>query len=366
MEFKYVVVGAGISGLTVAERIANELKQKVLVIEKRKHIGGNCYDFYDKDGILIHKYGPHIFHTNERDVWEYLNKFTAFDMYQHRVLTYVDGMLMPMPICAKTVNMLYGQNLTNAEIADFLRAQAQPQREIKTSEDVVLKNAGDVIYEKFFKHYTKKQWGVYPSELDSSVISRVPVRTNGDERYFTDKYQGMPVGGYTQMFRRMVQNDKITLLVGQDYKSVLSGIKYEKLIYSGPVDHYFDYCEGTLKYRSVNFEFETHDTDSFQEISVINYPNEYDFTRITEYKKLTGQQHKKTVISKEFPTDEGEPCYPFPNNEGKELYEKYKKLADAQKNVYFVGRLAQYKYYNMDAAVKSALDLYGQIKSEEV
>ncbi len=361
MKFDYVIVGAGISGLTIAERVANDMGKSVLVIEKRKHIGGNCYDYFDERGLLVHKYGPHIFHTNEKNVWDYLNAFTRFDCYQHRVLSYVDGQYMPMPICAKTVNMLYGLNLTNDEVADFLRSRADTDREVKSSEDVVLKAAGNLIYEKFFKHYSKKQWDVYPDELDPSVISRVGVRTNGDDRYFTDKYQGMPVGGYTAMFKNMIKSDKIAVMTGVDYKTVLPSIQYDKLVYTGPVDYYFDYSVGVLKYRGVRFEFETVDTADYQRASVVNYPYEYDFTRITEYKKLTGQKHDMTIISREYPTDEGEPCYPFPSDKWKRMYGEYEKLANAQKNVYFVGRLAEYRYYNMDAAVKSALETYARM-----
>ncbi len=364
MIYDYVVVGAGISALTVAHRISTDMNKKVLVIEKRKHIGGNCYDFYDENGLLVHKYGPHIFHTNDKRVWDYLNGFTEFDLYQHKVLTYVDGTLMPMPICAKTVNMLYGTNLTNAEISEFLASQADCDREIKSSEDVVLKNAGEVIYEKFFKHYTKKQWGVYPSELDPSVISRVPIRSGADDRYFTDKYQGMPRGGYTQMFKNMIQSENIAVMTGVDYKDVLPHVKFDALIYTGAIDYYFDYKLGKLKYRSVDFEFETFARKSYQSVAVVNYPNDYDFTRITEYKKLTAQYHNMTVISREYPTDSGEPAYPFPDNAGKELYARYKELAEREKNVYFLGRLAEYRYYNMDAAVASALDMYERIKNK--
>lgn len=358
MYYKYVVVGAGISGLTIAERIANELGEKVLVIEKRGHIGGNCYDYYDKDGILIHKYGPHIFHTVHKKVYSYLSQFTDWNDYQHRVLTYVDGNLLPMPICARTINMLYNLNLSTSEVKGFLESVADGDREIQSSEDVVISKAGEYIYEKFFKNYTKKQWDIYPGELDPSVISRVPVRNNTDERYFTDQYQGMPAAGYTYMFENMVQCDKIKLLLNTDYKEVIDDIKYDQLIYTGPIDYFYNYEFGELKYRSIDVAFETKDTNDYQSASVVNYPNDYDFTRITEYTKLTGQKHDKTVISKEYPTWDGEPYYPVPIPEQKALYEKYKERAEADKKTLFAGRLAEYKYYNMDAVVLAALELF--------
>lgn len=358
MFYKYVVVGAGITGLTIAERIANVLGEKVLVIEKRPHIGGNCYDYYDKDGILIHKYGPHIFHTAHKKVFDYLSTFTEWNNYQHRVLTYVDGNLLPMPICARTINMLYNLNLSTSEVKGFLERVADSEREIKSSEDVVISKAGEYIYDKFFKQYTKKQWDMYPSELDPSVISRVPVRYNTDERYFTDKYQGMPSAGYTHMFENMVKDGNIKLLLNTDYKEVISDIQYDHLIYTGPVDYYYDYEFGELKYRSIDVVFETKDVSDYQSAAVINYPNDYDFTRITEYTKLTGQNHRKTVISKEYPTWDGEPFYPVPVSEQQTLFSQYEKKADAETGTVFAGRLAEYKYYNMDAAVNAALEVF--------
>ena len=239
--FKYVVVGAGLSGLTIAERIANCLNESVLIIEKRKHIGGNCHDFYNEDGILTHSYGPHIFHTNYKEVWDYLNQFTKWYYYQHRVLTYIDGQLIPMPITTETINRLYNLNLSNFEVEEFLSKQSQPIVEIKNSEDVVLSKAGKDIYEKFFKNYTKKQWDVYPNELDKSVISRIPVRYNRDTRYFTNKYQGLPKFGYTNMLIKMINNPKIHILLNTDYKDIINDLTYEKLVYTGPVDYFFDY-----------------------------------------------------------------------------------------------------------------------------
>ena len=274
------------------------------------------------------------------------------------MLTYVDGNLLPMPICARTINMLYHMNLSTQEVKGFLESVADSGREIKNSEDVVLSQAGQVIYEKFFKHYTKKQWDVYPSELDPSVISRVPIRTSTDERYFTDRYQGMPAAGYTKMFERMVQSENIDLMLGVDYRDVIGDIDYDLCVYTGPVDEYFDYEHGRLKYRSIDVVFETKDMCEYQSAAVVNYPNDYDFTRITEYKKLTGQQSSKTVLSFEYPTWDGEPYYPVPSAAQKALYQKYEAMAKAEEKTLFAGRLAEYRYYNMDAAAAAALDLF--------
>lgn len=365
MQFKYVIVGAGLAGLTLAERIANGLNEKVLIIEKRNHIGGNCFDSYNDDGVLIHNYGPHIFHTNLKEVWDYLSRFTEWNLYQHRVLTYIDGQLIPMPITTETVNKLYNINLSNFEVEEFLKKQAVSVEEIKNSEDVVLSKAGQEIYEKFFKNYTKKQWGVYPNELDSSVISRIPVRYNRDTRYFTNRYQGMPKHGYTKLCLKMVENSNIHILLNTDYKEVIDDIKYEKLIYSGPVDYFFDNKHGKLKYRSVRCEFETHACRSYQEAPVVNYPNDYDFTRITEFTKLTGQNIDKTTILKEYPTWEGEPYYPYPTKECSEQFQLYKRECEEVQDVIFIGRLAEYKYYDMDAVVNRALEFFNiRIKGE--
>lgn len=358
MKFNYVVVGAGIAGLTIAERIANVLDEKVLVIEKRNHIGGNVYDSYNEDGILIHNYGPHIFHTNDEDVYGYLSKFTKWNDFWHRVLSYVDGNLVPIPISAETINKLYNLNLSCDEVEGFLNKKAVKVDNTTSSKDVAISKVGTDIYEKMFKNYTIKQWGVDPSELDTSVISRIPVRLNRDTRYFADKYQGMPKDGYTKLCENMVRNNNIKILLNTDYKEIINYIQYEKLIYTGPTDYFYDYKYGKLAYRSINFQFETLDTQSFQESPVVNYPNDYDYTRITEFKKLTGQQNDKTTILKEYPSGEGEPYYPFPTKEHKEHFAKYKKDMEAEEKVIFLGRLAQYRYYNMDAVVRSALDIF--------
>ncbi len=359
--FDYLIVGAGFAGSVLAERLANGSDKKVLICDKRPHIAGNAYDFYNDEGILIHKYGPHIFHTNSKDVFDYLSEFTEWRTYEHRVLASVDGMLVPMPINLDTINKLYGLNLTAFEVEDFLASLAEPCDQIKTSEDVVVSKVGRELYEKFFRNYTRKQWGLDPSELDASVTSRVPTRTTRDDRYFTDSYQAMPKHGYTRMFEKMLDHPNIKIMLNCDYQEISEEIPYRQLIYTGPIDAFFNYRYGKLPYRSLEFKHETHDTEQFQSAPVVNYPNEQAFTRITEFKYLTGQEHKKTSIVYEFPRAEGDPYYPVPRKENADLYAKYKTLADARSDVRFVGRLATYRYYNMDQIVAQALTEYGKM-----
>jgi len=361
MKFKYVVVGAGLAGATIAERIASQLDEQVLVIEKKKHIAGHCYDFYDENGILVHKYGPHIFHTKLKEVWNYLSNFTEWHLYQHRVLSYVDGKLVPIPINLDTINELFRTKLTVQELPEFLEKIREPITEIKTSADVVLSKVGQYLYEKMFKNYTLKQWGVTPDKLDPQIISRIPIRKNRDDRYFDDPYQGLPKEGYTRMVEKMLSHPNIKLLLGTDYKEVISEIEHEKLIYTGPVDYYFDYKYGKLPYRTLEMKFETYDMEYYQPVAVVNYPNDYDFTRITEFKHMTGQKHPETTILKEFPkgtTAEEEPYYPVFNEATNKLAAKYREEAEQEPNTIFVGRLAEYKYYNMDIVVSRALEIF--------
>ncbi len=365
MKFKYVIVGAGLAGLTIAERIANELNEKVLVIEKRNHIGGNIYDSYNEDGILIHNYGPHIFHTNDKEVYDYLSGFTTWNDFWHRVLTYVDGNLVPMPVTVETINKLYNLNLDCSQVEEFLKKQAVDIKEVKTSKDVALSKVGPDIYAKIFENYTKKQWGIDPAELDTSVISRIPIRLNRDTRYFADRYQGMPTHGYTKLCENMAANKNIKLMLNTDFREVMKDITYDTLIYTGATDEYYEYKHGKLAYRSVKFVFETYDTEKFQEAPVVNYPNDYDYTRITEYKQLTWQSHPKTTIGKEFPMAEGEPYYPFPTKEHKEQFARYEEEMKKETKVIFLGRLAEYRYYNMDGVVRRALDtFYTRIRNQ--
>ncbi len=359
--FDYVIAGAGFAGSVLAERLASQAHKKVLIIDKRNHIGGNTYDYYDEHGILVHKYGPHIFHTNSPDVFDYLGKFTKWRPYEHRVLASVDGQLVPIPINQNTINCLYGLSLNSDEVAEFFNAKAEKKSLIKTSEDVVVNSVGRELYDKFFKHYTQKQWGCDPSELDASVTARVPTRTNKDNRYFTDTYQAMPSHGYTKLFENMLAHPNIKVMLNTDYKEIADIIPHKTLIYTGPIDSYFDYCYGTLPYRSINFVFETLDTEFIQPTGTVNYPNSQAYTRITEFKYLTGQKHNKTSVVYEYPTACGDPYYPIPRAENNIIYKKYKTLAETLSNVYFTGRLGTYKYYNMDQVVAQSLTLFKKI-----
>lgn len=362
--FDFIIVGAGFAGAVLAERLAAEAGKKVLIVDKRNHIGGNTYDYYDKNGILVHKYGPHIFHTNSKEVYTYLGGFTEWRPYEHRVLASVDGTLVPIPINLTTINRLYGLNLCRDEVESFLKDKAEARHPLLTSEDVVINRVGKELYEKFFKGYTKKQWNLYPSELDASVTARIPVRSNCDDRYFTDTYQAMPKAGYTKMFEKMLDHPNIKVMLNCDYKDIQDEVSYKKMIYTGPVDYFFNYCYGKLPYRSIQFKFETIDASVYQQTGTINYPNEHPYTRVTEFKYLTGQQHQKTAVVFEFPTDEGDPYYPVPRKENTELYKKYQQLADSLPEVYFVGRLATYKYYNMDQVVAQALHTFKKIMAD--
>ena len=356
--FDYLIVGAGFAGAVLAERLATQAGKKILIVDKRNHIGGNTYDYYNADGILVHKYGPHIFHTNCREIYDYLGQFTKWRPYEHRVLASVDGMLVPIPINLNTINALYGLNLSSDQVEQFLHSRAEQRKRIITSEDVVVNKVGRELYEKFFKGYTNKQWGLDPSELDATVTARIPTRNNRDNRYFTDTYQGMPLFGYTKMFETMLTHPNIKIMLNTDYKDIEGLIPFNQMIYTGPVDYYFDYCYGKLPYRSIDFKFETIETETYQPTGTINYPNEHPYTRSTEFKYLTGQKHPKTTIVYEYPKDQGDPYYPVPRPENTELYKKYQLLAAGLKTVHFTGRLATYKYYNMDQVVGQSLKLY--------
>jgi UDP-galactopyranose mutase len=359
--FDYLIVGAGYAGSVLAERLARGSGKKVLLVDRRPHIGGNAYDCYDDAGILIHKYGPHIFHTNSREVFEYLSTFTEWRPYEHRVRASVDGQLVPIPINLDTINQLYGLKLNSMEVEDFFASMAEARETIRTSEDVVIARVGRELYEKFFRGYTRKQWGLDPSQLDAMVTSRVPVRTNRDDRYFTDTYQAMPQRGYTRMFENMLDHPNVKVLLNCDYRDIKEEIAYDKLIFTGPVDEFFDYRYGKLPYRSLRFDFRTVNQEWVQPVAVVNYPNEHLYTRVTEFKHLTGQEHLKSTLVYEFPQGEGDPYYPVPRPENAELYKRYQALAEATPDVLFVGRLATYKYYNMDQVVGQALSVYSRM-----
>ena len=360
----WLIVGAGFAGSVLAERLASQRGDRVLVVDRRPHIGGNAYDRYDDAGLLIHQYGPHIFHTNAQSIFDYLSQFTTWRPYEHRVRAEVDGQLLPIPINLDTVNKLYGLSLTSEELEDFFSARAEKVAEIRTSEDVVISRVGRDLYEKFFRYYTLKQWGVEPSALDKSVTSRVPVRTNRDDRYFGDAFQYMPAQGYTRMFERMLGHPNIKLMLQTDFREVKREVKFRRLIYTGPIDEYFDFRYGRLPYRSLQFRHVTLDKEWHQPVGVVNYPQTHDYTRVTEYKHLTGQSHPKTSLTYEYPASDGDPYYPVPRAENAELYKRYEQLALAADDVWFAGRLATYRYYNMDQVVGQALSVFARIEKK--
>lgn len=361
MKVDVLVVGAGFAGSVIAERFASAGKS-VVVVDKRGHIGGNAFDELDQYGILIHRYGPHIFHTNSSVVADYLSGFTEWRPYEHRVLASLDGQLYPIPINQTTINRLYSLALDENGIAAFFEKVREPREPIRTSEDVVLSSVGRDLCDKFFRGYTRKQWGLDLSELSASVAARIPVRTNADDRYFSDSFQKMPADGFTQMFRRMLDHPGIRLELGVDFSAIRDRVKYNLLFYTGPIDEYFDFCYGRLPYRSLTFAHEHIPAiDRYQPVGTVNYPNEHRFTRITEFRHLTGQICIGTSIVMEYPGDNGEPYYPIPRKENQELYQKYSQLAESHRNVFFVGRLAQYRYYNMDQVVAAALKTCGSV-----
>ncbi|HVY81106.1 MAG TPA: UDP-galactopyranose mutase [Steroidobacteraceae bacterium] len=351
----FLIVGAGFAGSTVAERLASA-GMRVCVVDKRPHIAGNAYDELDAHGVLVHRYGPHIFHTNAKRLIAYLSRFTRWRFYEHRVRAVVDGVLYPMPINRDTINGLYGLSLDEAGMQAHLERVREPRAPIRTSEDVLLNSVGRDLYEKFFLNYTRKQWGLDPSQLAAGVAARVPVRTDTDDRYFLDDYQFMPADGYTRMFEQMLAHPNIEVRTGVDFATVRGRLDYEHVVYTGPIDAYFGHCYGRLPYRSLRFEHEhLPHARQFQPVGTVNYPNDHAYTRITEFRHLTGQEHSGTSIVREYPQAEGEPYYPIPRPENEALYKRYAELARRERGVTFVGRLAQYRYYNMDQVVAAAL-----------
>jgi len=361
--YDYLIVGAGLAGCTLAERIASQLDISVLVVEQRAHIGGNVFDHDDEHGIRIHEYGPHIFHTNKKRIVDYLSKFTAWRPYEHRVSAEVDGRRVSFPINRNTLNQLYGLGMSSeGETRSFLASQRVPVARPRNAEQYALSAVGHDLYEKFFRRYTEKQWGVPPAQLDPSVFARIPVRTDADERYFTDRYQMMPAEGYARMFKRMVSHRRIDVLLRTDYHDIAETVRFHNLIYTGPIDRFFDYQYGELPYRSLRFVHEYHPCPQVQEVGTVNYPNEHEFTRRTEWKHLTGQECTGTTVTYEYPTSPAERgkrlYYPIPTEESDALARRYRAKARTLKSVAFCGRLAQYRYYNMDQVVDSALRLF--------
>jgi UDP-galactopyranose mutase len=358
--YDWLIVGAGFAGSVMAERLAAGSGKKVLVVDRRPHIGGNAYDERNEVGQLYHKYGPHLFHTNSADVFEYLSRFTKWRNYEHRVLASVDGQLVPIPINRTTINALYDAGLqTDQEAEVWLASRAEPVDGIETSEDVVISAIGRELYEKFFRGYTRKQWGLDPSKLDKSVTARVPTRTNTDDRYFTDRFQAIPAEGYTRMFENMLNHPNIDVLLDVDFAEIRNIYSHDRLVYTGPIDEYFGYCFGALPYRSLRFDHAVVEQEQYQPVATVNYPDEATpYTRITEYKHFTGDTGPVTSITTEYPAADGDPYYPIPRAENQSLYKRYEMLAQNEKKTVFVGRLATYKYYNMDQVVGQALAIW--------
>ncbi len=365
--FDALIVGAGFAGCVLAERLARGSGKKVLLCDRRNHVGGNAYDHYDDHGILVHRYGPHIFHTNSREVFEYLGRFTEWRQYEHRVRASVDGQLVPIPINLDTINQLYGLKLNAKEMEAFLASMAEQKERILTREDMVVSKVGRDLYNKFFRGYTRKQWGLDPSELDASVTARVPTRTNRDDRYFTDTYQAMPRHGYTRMFEAMLAHPNIHVMTGTDYRDVVGVVPWKHLVYTGPVDAFFDHRHGRLPYRSLQFEHVTvavpPGREFVQPVGTVNHPNDHAFTRVTEFRHLTGQRHEASSLVYEYPRADGDPYYPVPRAENTALYRRYEAEAELLTDVTFIGRLASYKYYNMDQVVAQALTTWKRLSA---
>lgn len=363
MKYDYLIVGAGLAGSTAAERLASVYNKRVLIVEKRNHIGGNAYDEYDEYEILLHKYGPHIFHTNSKVVFDYLSKFTEWQPYEHKVLALHGGKYYPIPINITTLNKLYRLNIkTEEEAKEYYKSVRITTQHIRNSEDIIVNKIGKDLFERFFKNFTIKQWGLEPKDLDPSVCGRIPVRTNADDRYFTDKYQFMPKYGYTKMFERMLDHSNIDILLNTDYKDVINNYEYRKMIYTGPIDYFFNYKFGKLGYRSIDFTYKHYEKKEYQPVAQVNHVDlSSKYTRVVEHKKLNGSVGRGTTVSFEIPKQDGDPFYPIPNPVNRKIYSLYKAEAEKLENVIFIGRLAEYKYYNMDQVVANTLNIIKNI-----
>ena len=366
IKYDYIIVGCGLSGCVIAERIANVLNKRVLILEKRDHIGGNCYDYVDEQtNIRVNKYGAHLFHTNDKIVWDYINKFSEWVRWEHKVLSYVDDKYVSIPVNITTINELCSENLENErDVKDWLKENQVTYDTIENSEQMAKSRIGDILYEKLIKNYTYKQWNLYPEQLKPSVLERIPIRSNFDTRYFNDKYQALPKNGYTHFFETILNNDKIDYFINVDFFEFK---KYNNInipvIYTGPIDTYFkNKGYEKLEYRSIDFHIEVKNMNFYQPNSVVNFPSiDSKYTRQVEYKHFLNQKSDKTIIVSETTNDHGEPYYPVPNDKNLKLYETYKELSDKEKDVYFVGRLANYKYFNMDQAISNALIFFNDI-----
>jgi UDP-galactopyranose mutase len=357
-----LIVGAGFAGCVLAERLANGLHRRVLLVERRNHLGGNAHDLRDERGLLVQRYGPHIFHTRSRAVWDYLSRFTEWNGYVHRVLAKVGGKQVYLPISLDTMERLCDRPFTPEQMREhFERCRVRLDR-IDNARDMVVSQVGTELYELLFKNYTKKQWGLYPEQLDPQVTGRLPVRFDRDTRYFTDPWQGIPSEGYTRMFERMLDSPNIEVRLDTEYADIAGAVDFQQLIFSGPIDEFFGFAHGRLPYRSLDFRFETVAVERFQEAAVVNYPGSEDYTRITEFKHLYRQEHAATVICHEYGREDGPPFYPIPTAANHALYAKYKARADALTNSHFVGRLARYEYLNMDQVVAGALSVFRGIQ----
>lgn len=365
-KFEILIVGCGLSGAVMAEQFASQANKKVLVIDKRNHIGGNIYDFYDEEtGILMNQYGAHIFHTNNEMVWNYVRRFAEWRRYDHEVLAKVDDKYVNVPVNINTVNNVCEENIKNEEeMNEWLLENQVKYDEITNSEEMCKSRVGEICYEKIFKNYTYKQWNKFPEELDKSVLERIPVRNNFDNRYFTDKYQALPYYGYTDFVNKLLKHENIEVKLLTDYFDFIKNNKlddFETVIYTGPIDAFYkNEMLGPLEYRSIDFQVEKYfNMNYYQQKAVINYPGlDTDYTRIVEYKHFLNQESYHTVIVKEVTKDKGEPYYPVPNKRNLELFEEYKKLALRENKIHFLGRLANYKYFNMDEAILNALEYF--------
>lgn len=369
-----IVVGAGFSGATIANLIANNLNEKVIVIDQKNHIAGNCYDYRDQNRIMIHKYGSHIFHTNNKKVWEYLKQFTDFNTYMHEVVGVIDGIEAHIPFNFNTLYQVFpttmAKNIEKKLLSKFEYNTKIPILEFQKQNDDDLKYLANYVYEKIFLNYTTKQWGKAPQEIDGAVTARVPVFLSKDNRYFQDKYQGIPLNGYTKIVEKMLSHPNIKIILNKNFKNFkdknINLLKNARIFYTGSIDEYFNYKFGQLPYRSVNFKFEEHNMEFYQSHACINYPNNYDFTRVHEYKHYLSDKSSKTVIAKEyseaFILEKNERYYPINSEENKKLYDKYLIEAQKENNVHFLGRLGDYKYYNMDIAIARAMELFEEIQ----
>ncbi len=366
---KNLVIGAGFSGATIANLLAVQQGDEVVIIDKKDHIAGNCFDYRDENGIMIHKYGSHIFHTQSEIVWNFLKQFTDFNTYMHKVVGYIDGIETHIPFNFNTLYDVFPYTLAKRleeKLLDKFEFNSKvPILEFQKQQDDDLKFLADYVYEKVFLHYTTKQWGVSPKDVDGTVTARVPIYLSKDNRYFQDKYQGIPLDGYTKVVERMLNHKNIKISLNTDFKDV-DTVGFNRVFYTGSIDEYFDYEFGQLPYRSVNFKFETYDKEYYQSTACVNYPFNYDFTRIHEYKYYLDDKSDKTVIAKEysesFELGKNERYYPIPKRENAELYNKYLSKAKTLKNVYFLGRLGDYKYYDMDKAILRAIELFKTFK----